>query len=234
MSTLYRLFLGNLASRGRLIGLVLLGGVAVLVGFAIGQNELADKLDDGTVMVANLGLALIVPVVTLVLSSAALGDPNEDGTLVYLWLRPIARWKLTVSAMLAALTVSLPVVVIPMAVAASLTGGGDDLVVATIAACAVAVVAYCGLFTFLGLRVKRAMAWGLAYILVWEGFVARAGDGAEALSIRSHTVSVLSRLADGPRRMWESTMTTGIVVPLVAAVVAAVLTTRRLQRQDVA
>jgi len=234
MSTLYRLFLSNLASRGRVVGLLALGMLAVVVGWAIGMSDTADPLDDGTTMVANLGLALIAPVVTLVLSSAVLGDPNEDGTLVYLWLRPVARWQLATAATAAALTVALPIVVVPLAIAAALTGGGGELVTGTMAACAIAVVGYGGLFTWLGLRIKRAMPWGLAYILVWEGFIARAGDGTEALSIRSHTVSVLSRLADGPRSMWESTMSTGVLVPVLAGLVAIYFTSRRLQLQDVA
>jgi ABC-2 type transport system permease protein len=234
MAALYRLFLGNLATRGRLIGLTALGVIAIIVGFAMGASDIADPVDDGTLMIAGLGLALIAPVVTLVLTSATLGDPNEDGTPVYLWLRPTPRWQLALSALAAGLTVSLPMCVIPLAIAAGLTGAGSELVMATIVSCSVAVVGYGGLFTWLGLRMKRAMAWGLAYILVWEGFIARAGDGTEALSIRSHTVSVLSRLADGPERLWESTLANGILVPVVAAVVAAYFTGRRLQHQDVA
>ena len=234
MGSLYRLFVSSIATRGRLLGLLALGAVAVVVGFAIGRAEGADPLDDGTLMVANLGLALIVPVVTLVLASAVLGDPNEDGTLVYLWLRPVPRWHLAVAALLAALSVSLPVVVVPMALAAMATGAGGALVGATIAACAAASAAYAGVFTFLGLRVKRAMAWGLAYVLVWEGFIARAGDGTEALSIRSHTVSLLARLADGPERLFESSMPVAVLTPIAVLAVTAVLTTRRLQRQDVA
>jgi ABC-2 type transport system permease protein len=234
MTTLYRLFLSNLATRGRILGLLALGLLAVVIGWAIGASDTADPIDDGTSMIATLGLALIAPVVTLVLSSAVLGDPNEDGTLVYLWLRPVPRWQLAVSATAAALTVAMPIVVVPLALSASLTGGGGALVTATIASCAIAVVGYGGLFTWLGLRIKRAMPWGLAYILIWEGFVARAGDGTEALSIRSHTVSVLSRLADGPERLWESTMSTGVLAPLVVGIAAIYFTSRRLQMQDVA
>jgi ABC-2 type transport system permease protein len=234
MSGLYRLFLSSIATRGRIAGLMALGAVTVLVGIAIGANDLSDHLDDGTLMISNLGLSLVAPVVTLVLASAVLGDPNEDGTLVYLWLRPVPRWQLAVTSTLAALTVSLPVVVIPLTIAAAATKGGGDLVTATAVSCVVAVVAYTGIFTFLGLRVRRAMAWGLAYILVWEGFIARAGGGTGFVSVRHHTVSLLARMADGPHRLMRSSMTTAVVVPLAAALLATYLTMRRLQRQDVA
>jgi ABC-2 type transport system permease protein len=234
MTALYRLFLGFIVTKGRVIGLLSLGAVAVVVGYAVGNNSASDHIEDGTLMIAGLGLSLITPVVTLVLASAVLGDPNEDGTLVYLWHRPVPRWHLAVSAALAALTVSLPIVVIPMTIAAAATNAGSELVVATAVSCSVAAVAYSGIFMFLGLRVKRAMAWGLAYILVWEGFVASAGAGAEFVSVRAHTTSLLTRLADGPRRLESSSTATAIIVPLAAAVAAVYLTMRRLQRQDVA
>lgn len=234
MSALYRVFLSSAITRGRIAGLLGLSVIAVIVGFAVGANEGGDHLEDGTVMIANLGLALIAPVVALVIASSVLGDPSEDGTLVYLWLRPVPRWHLAVAAMGAALTVTVPIIVVPLAISAALTDAGPELVSATVAACAVAAIAYSGIFTFLGLRVKRAMAWGLAYILVWEGFVARAGAGAEFLSVRAHTVSLLTRLADGPRRLESSTLAMSVAVPLVAAALAIAVTVRRLQKQDVA
>jgi len=234
LGALYRLFLSNIATCGRLIGLVALGAVTILVGFAIGANDASDHLSDGTQVIANLGLALVTPVVALVLASSVLGDPNEDGTLVYLWLRPVPRWNLAVAATTAALTVSMPVVVVPLTIAAAATKAGGGLLVGAVAPSVVAVVAYTGIFTFLGLRVKRAMAWGLAYILVWEGFIARAGGGTGFLSVRQHTVSVLARIDDGPEKLVKSSMATAVLVPLVAAAIATYATTRRLQRQDVA
>lgn len=233
MTRLYRLFLSLVMTKGRLAGLLALSAIVVIIGFAIGHNDASDKLDDGTSMIAGLGLSLVAPIVTLVLASAVFGDPTEDGTLVYLWLRPVARWKLALAAMGAGLTASLPIVLVPAMIAAALTGAGPELVAATAASSAVAVVAYTGLFTLLGLRVKRALAWGLAYILVWEGFVARAGKGAALFSVRAHTQSILTRIAEGPARLEHSSMTTAIVVPLAAAVVAGALTTWRLRRQTI-
>ena len=234
MSALYRLFLTTQATKGRLAGLLALGVVGVILGYAIGAGEASDPIDDGTVMVSTFGLALFVPVTTLVFASAVLGEPQEDGTLVYLWLRPIARWRIVASALAATLTVALPVAVVPMAVAAALTGAGGGLVGGAVAACALATVAYAGVFTWLGLRVRRALVWGLAYILIWEGFVARAGDNPSMFAIRAHARSVLTHLSEGPERLITVSPTTGVLVPLAAAVAAAVLTTRRLARQDVA
>lgn len=234
MRPLYRLFLSTQATRGRLLGLLALGAVGVVLGFAIGANEAADAIDDGTILISSYGLTLFVPVTTLVFASAVLGEPDEDGTLVYLWLRPIRRWRIVAAAVAATLTVTLPVVVVPMALAAAATGAGIDLVLASVAACSVATVGYAGIFTWLGLRARRALVWGLAYILIWEGFVARAGDNASRLAVRANARSLLTHLSGGPERLIAVSETTAIVLPLLAAAIALVFTVRRLTRQDVA
>ncbi len=234
MKALYRTFLSTQVTKARLVGLGALGVLAVLLGVAVGAGDSAGSPAAGIDLVSAYGLALFVPVTTLVFASAVLGEPHEDGTLVYLWLRPVARWRLVAMALAAALTVALPVVVLPMTVAAAATGGGAGLVTATLVATTLATVAYAGVFTWLGLRARRALLWGLAYILVWEGFVARAGGTASLLAIRAHARSLLARLADGGPELVEVSLATSILLPLAAAAVALALTVRRLSRQDVA
>ena len=232
MSTLYRLFLRSQLVRGRVIGLGSLGLLAVLLGFAVGATDGAGPRDAAQ-LVSGFGLALFVPVTVLVFASAVLGDPNEDGTLVYLWLRPVARWHMAVAAFAATLTICLPLIVVPMVVSAALAGD-TELVLATVASCGIATVAYAGVFTWLGLRVKRALVWGLAYIMIWEGFVARAGATPARFSIRASTRSLLGTVADGPRDFVELSAAAAVAIPLVAAAIGLVLTVRRLTTQDVA
>ncbi len=234
MRAIYAVFLSTQVTRGRLAGLGTLGVLAVLLGVAVGLGDRVDPMAAGISLVASYGLALFVPVTTLVFASAVLGEPNEDGTLVYLWLRPVARWRLVAMAAAAALTVALPVVVVPLTVASAATGAGAGLVMATLVSTTLATVAYAGVFTWLGLRARRALLWGLAYILVWEGFVANAGGTASLLAIRAHARSLLARLADTAPELVEFSLATSIVLPLAAAGLALALTVRRLTRQDVA
>jgi ABC-2 type transport system permease protein len=233
MIPLYEMFVRSLLRRGRLIALIALGAVGVSIGFAIGANNAADAIDDGTIMITTYGLAVVVPVTTLLLASSVLGDPNEDGTLVYLWLRPMARWRIAAAAIASTLTVALPVTVIPMVIAAAATGGGDDLMRGTAAACILGTVAYTGIFTWLGLRLRRAVVWGLGYILIWEGFVARAGATPSRLAVRASTRSLLARMSHGPERLVSVSSTTAVLIPLIAAIAGAALTVVRLHRQDV-
>jgi ABC-2 type transport system permease protein len=234
IATVYGITVRTQARRGRLAALVLLGVIGVVVAMAIGLSPDVDHLRAGTNFVNAFGLSLFAPVVTLVFASASLGDPAEDGTLVYLWLRPVARSQIVVGTYLASVSVALPLVVITCGVAAALTGGGADLVAGAVASSTLAVIAYAGVFTWLGLRVRRALVWGLAYILLWEGFVASAGQNAARLAVRAYTRSVLRWFTDIDLKLATVSPFYAVVVPLVVGAVGIVVTTRRLRRTEVA
>jgi ABC-2 type transport system permease protein len=231
---LYRLMLSTQVTRARVLSLSAMGLVAVIVGFAIGHADVFDPIRDGTFFIDRLGLSVLVPVATLVFASASLGELNEDSTLVYLWLRPVARWKLAGAAALASFTVTWPLVTIPLIIAASLTGAGGSLVVGTVTGVTISMVGYTGLFVALGLRVKRALPWGLLYILIWEGFVANGNSTAARLAVRSYGRSTLSSVTGVTLRLAQISAPWRWVVPCVVAFVALAYTTRRLSRQDVA
>jgi ABC-2 type transport system permease protein len=234
MTAVYRVLAQMLVTRSRLLALSALGLVAVLIAAALRNADLFDPLRSATRLIDAYGLSLFAPVVSLVFAAAALGDPTEDGTLVYLWLRPIRRASIVTAAFLASVSVALPVTVAPLVLAAALSSGDTSLVVGTAVSAAVAVVAYCALFVWLGLRTRRSLVWGLAYILIWEGFVARAGDSAAKLAVRAYSRSILSEMTDVPLRLAEISFGAAVVVPLLVAAAALAMATRRLNRQEVA
>jgi ABC-2 type transport system permease protein len=230
-AALYALTLRTQARRGRVLMLVALGLVAVVVAAAIRAGSDA-YLEDVTRFLAGFGFALFAPVATLAIASAVYGDMVDDQTLVYIWLRPVQRWVLVAGPYAATLTVALPVVLIPMT-AAAVVGGDSDLVAGTILASTVAVVAYSGLFLALGLRVRRALIWGLLYILIWEGAVASIGGFAARLAIRSYTETIMADFTGVDLGLAADSLAVAVIVPLVAAAVFAAYTTRRLGRMDV-
>jgi ABC-2 type transport system permease protein len=234
LATVYRIILRTQVSLGRIAFLGLLASVGLVVGLAIGVGDVFDRLDAGTNLINAFGLSLYAPVATLVLASAALSDPIDDGTMVYLWLRPMGRWKIGLGALLATWTVTLPLVLVPMVGMAVLSGGGPSLVRGTLLAGSLAVIAYGALFVLLGLWVRRALIWGLAYILLWEGFVAIAGDNAQRLAIRSYTRSLLSDATGVDLFLADISVSASVVVPLVVAALAFGLTAWRLRRMEVA
>ena len=114
---LYRVILRHTVTRPRLLGLGSLAALLILIGWAAGRSDLETRR--AVLLMGNLGLAVLLPIGALILASAALSDLRDDKTLVYLWLRPMDRLPVVVGAYLAALTISLPLTVVPLGAAAA-------------------------------------------------------------------------------------------------------------------
>lgn len=231
----YRVVLTQLVTRGRLIALILVGAVVAAVAAAVGSSDgINDPLEAAVRVIADLGFTALVPIVALVFAAASLGDMRDDGTLVYLWLRPMDRWPVAVGAWLASITVSLPLTIVPLGLASVLVDGGNQLVTATVVACVVGVVAYAALFVLLGLLVRNAIVWGLGYVLVWEGIVAGYGNIPARMSVRGYTRSIITSRTGVDLDLGDLSFAPSVVVPVVAAVVALSFAARRLRTMDVA
>lgn len=229
----YRMLLRMLLTRGRLAGLAALGVLAVLVGLA-GRLANDSDLESVVDLIEVAGFGLFAPVIALVLAAAVLGDLVEDQTLVYLWMRPTPRWRLALAAHAACCTVALPFVAVPMVLMAVAVGQGSDVVAGAGAAAVLAVAAYAGVFVPLGLRLQRALLWGLAYVLVWEGVVASVGSTLARTSLRLHLADVLRDLAGAQPDEFGVATGVSVAVLVVVAVGGVGLTTWLLRRADVA
>jgi ABC-2 type transport system permease protein len=231
MGLSYRVVLRQLTSRARIIGLTLLALIAPISGYALGSSDAS--LNDSVRLVASVGLGLVLPVVALVFGGAAIGDLRDDKTLVYLWLRPMDRWPIVVGAAFAAATLAAPITLIPIVAAAILTGAGNGIVAATLLASIVGLISYICVFTLFGVWLKRFIVWGLAYILIWEGFIAQAGPGVARVAIRAYTRSILVERTGADLKLADYSLAMGVIVPLVFAVVALALASWRLSAQDI-
>lgn len=234
----YSVFVRQIVTRGRLIALGILGALIVVVGWAVGISDAtvtqADSLDNAVHLTINLGLTIVVPVVALVFAAGVLGDARDDGTLVYLWLRPLRRWPVALGAYGSALTIVAPLTIVPVVAAVAMIDHSSEVVIAVALATSLAVVGYTGLFVLLGALLRKSIVWGLAYIIVWEDIASSIGKSAARLSIRGYAGSVLTERTGVIVHEFDFSQTTGVVVMLAVAVVSIVLTSIRLDRVDVA
>lgn len=219
------------ATRSRVISLALLGIAGLVVAFFLGRWT--STLQDAADMVSLFGLAVLVPITALVVASAGFGDPVDDGTLVYLWMKPIPRWKLAFATVLASLTITLPLTVIPTALIPLLMQAPTRLIAPALLASIVALVTYLTIFTAMGLRAKRALMWGLLYIFIWEGFVAQIGGNAARLAVRAYAQSVVSGATGVQFELVQIDQPWAWVVPIIVTLLAFAYTVRRLNRTDV-
>jgi ABC-2 type transport system permease protein len=205
LGALYRLLVRTQITLLRLLGIGALAALSIVIGiFASLSDDAPQAAADA---VSGYGLGLLVPLAALWLGTSAIGDLVEDKLLVYLWLKPVPRWLLPAAAILATVSVVVPLTAVPLAVSTLVPGGGD-LTLATLLAASLAALAYSGLFVAAGLWFRRAVWWGLAFVLIWEKVLAYAAEGAGRFTVIGWASAVLG-------------LASGIEVPLEARSVAA-------------
>ncbi|MCP4958235.1 MAG: hypothetical protein GY925_03090 [Actinomycetia bacterium] len=233
VAVLHRFMVKTSLSVARILMVAGLGALVLAVAFAIGSS--ADQTQTRVAqMVQGLGLAIVVPVVSLVFASAMLGDHRDDSTMVYLWLRPMKPWVVPTAALAAVWTIVVPATVVIVSAAALAAGGDTEALAYSAASALFGSMAYSAVFVLASLLLSRVLIWGLAYILVWEGFVAAGAEGAARLALRSYTISILGGERDVDLDLARHSVTTSIVVLLVVAVLCAVASIRVFRRLDVA
>lgn len=229
-AALYRLLLRLQVTPPRVIGILALGSLEVMLGVLTRSDD--DPLRATTEVALAYGFGLVLPLATAWLATSSIGDLVEDRLLVYLWLKPVPRWQLPAAAVLATVTIVLPLAAVPLLVTA-VVAGTTELIGALVLASVLGVVAYAGLFVAAGLWLRRALWWALLYILVWENGLVRAVDGAARLSIASYSQSLVADAAGVEISYADRLPAASVVVPLVVGLVGLALATFRYRRAEI-
>ena len=226
----YRLLLRTQVTIPRLLGIGGLGALALVIGvFARSDPDPAQAAAD---TVGGYGLGVLVPLATLWLGTSALGDLVEDRLLAYLRLKPVAPWQLPVAAVLATLTVVVPLTAVPLTVATLIAGAGDVGPAAFLAS-AFAALAYAGVFVAAGLWFRRAVWWGLAFVVVWENVISHVAEGAARFTVSGWASAVLSLAPDVNVDREPGPVWLGVVVLTLIAVIGWLIATWRYRRADI-
>jgi ABC-2 type transport system permease protein len=214
-----------------LVSLPLLAGLLFQVADATATpDEFAD--DVTRVMLSSA----ILPLVMLLLATAAFGNEVGDRTLVYLVAKPIARWRIVAPKLLASVAVGgIPVALGGALAVAVIERGDGGGALATGAGLLAGAAAYAAIFTWAGLATRHALLIGLVYVFIWEAALAAHLDGIRFLSVRRYTLALIHALDDGRLAGVDISLS-----PLTAAIGTAVvlacftaLTVRKLMQMDV-
>lgn len=223
--------LRGLMGRRRAILIILLAALPVLVSVII---RLAGGTRDVDAVLQNMVIRAVMPLVALIVGTAAVGSEIEDGTIVYLLTKPVPRWLTALAKLVVAAALTAILVVPSVVVSGLLLGGADTDVAGAVTAYAVAClaggVAYACAFTTLGIVTGRALIIGLAYTLIWEGVIAGLLEGTRFLSVRQATLAVGAGLRDiVDEELLDPAVGAGIiVVVIVGSFVLATVAMRRL------
>ena len=214
-----------------LVALPLLAGVLYHVGDSTTTSgEFADDIT------STLVASGILPLVMLLFATSSFGNELGDRTLGYLTLKPLARWRIVLPKLVAAIVAGGLPVAASGAVAVGVIEGGDLAgAVATGVGLLAGAAAYAAIFTWAGLATRHALVFGLMYVVVWEATLAAYLDGVRFASIRQYALAIVRGLDDDRLRSLDLLLGTGAALVGGAIVVTGftLLAVRRLSRMDV-
>jgi ABC-2 type transport system permease protein len=245
MLAIVRVTARQLTGRTRLLGFGLLSLVpaGLLAAASRSAHPGAIDLELGVLLVVPL-FALVIPITTLILATAALGEERRDKTLSFLVLRPISRLEIAVAKTLAATAVSTGFAVLG-ALALSLTwlavGGSLDVFPPMVLGATLACVMYSAVFVLLGNLAVRSTLVGLLYVLFFESVMVdefsrlavaslwRISLGATLDTMPAHfpARALLASMGD-----WIPSLGSALIVTTAVAVTTVAICTMLLKRTD--
>jgi len=183
----------GLLGRRRIFLLVLLAALPVLIGLLI---RIAGGRPDADRVLDTLVVRFVMPLVALIVGTTVIGSEIDDGTAVFLMVKPIARWRIVLSKALVAAGLTA-VLIVPAVIISSILLSRTDLATtleAFTVACFFGGTAYAIAFLALSAFTSRAFLIDLAYVLIWEGVLASILEGTKFLSIRMATLGIATAL----------------------------------------
>jgi ABC-2 type transport system permease protein len=238
MGQILSLSLRQLTGRRRFILIALVAAIpAGLTVIMVTFGEQVNRPDFAQVMLDGMIVAAVLPIVTMVLATAAFGHEVEDKTLSYLTLKPLSRWRIVLPKSLAVVIVGGPLLV-ASGVAATLIGLDRDVraALAVGVALLIGVSAYSAIFTWAGLVTTRALGFALVYVFLWEGLLTSFLPGVRYLSVRWYTLAVMYGIDEqGLQALGAEAIQfpAAIVGAITVAAAFFWLTVRRLREMDV-
>jgi ABC-2 type transport system permease protein len=236
----YRLTLGQLLGRGRtiLIGALALLPVLVAVVYRLGSEDTRQQEWAATVLLDGLVVTTLLPLAALVYGTAVLGAEIEDGTVVYLLAKPIARGRIVAAKLLASWTLTTATVLASALAAGAIALAGEPqsgILLGFGVGIVLGGLVYSALFVLLSVVTSRALIAGLIYVFIWEGLVNGLFAGTRLLSIRHYTLGIADAFVDLPASDFDAPLgsVTALVLMLVVGALVAWTAVQRLRRFEV-
>jgi ABC-2 type transport system permease protein len=215
LAAYYRLLLKTQLAPVRLLGIAALGAVSILFGLLTRFDESSAQASADAVAAYGLGLAL--PLSALWLGTSVLGDLVEDRQLVYRWLKPVARWQVPLAAVLATASLVIPLTAVPIALT-PVVAGAPEVFPGALLASVLAAFAYSSVFVAAGLWFRRAVWWGLAFVLVWENALGQLAEGFARFTVVGWAGAVLEGASDVSAPTDAGSLGAGVVVLVAVAI----------------
>ncbi len=174
---------------------------------------------------------LVLALTALIVGGSVLGAEIEDGSIVHLLATPVSRRTVVLSKYVVAVALTIAFAAVPEYLAGAIaTGAGSKLAIGLFVGALAGSVIYNALFVMATavFSPSRALAFGLLYVLLWEGLLASLVPGVGLLSAEHYSLAVANSIAHNGDLHANLTAGTGVGMGLVVTVAALVLAVNRL------
>jgi len=188
----------RLMQRSRVFWLILLASVPGLIYGIAGIDLAPDDLSEAFVGIM-LSVGFTYAIAALILTVSTLRDERDAGTLPYLYMRPIPRWSVAVSSLLAGILAAGTIAVggwVATVLAGLIHGADMAVIIPGAALLLAAAVGYAAIFVPVGYLFSRSVLVGLGYLILVELALSGLVSGLAQLSIWRIAASIYVDLVD--------------------------------------
>jgi ABC-2 type transport system permease protein len=142
------------------------------------------------------GFSVVLPLTALIIGTSVLGAEVDDGSIVQLLATPVPRSVVIGSKYAVAAVLTMIFVAVPELLAGLIaTGGVTKLAIGLFVGALAGSVMYNAIFVMLSVLTTRAIAFGLLYVLIWEGLLGNLVAGAKLLSVGHYSLGIANAIA---------------------------------------
>jgi len=175
------------------------------------------------------GFTVVLPLTALIIGTSVLGAEVDEGSIVHLLATPVPRSVVIWSKYAVAVVLTAAFVAVPELLAGLIaTGGPTKLAVGLFIGALAGSVMYNAIFVMVSVVTTRAIAYGLAYVLVWEGLLGNLVSGARLLSVGQYSLGVANGIAHNGTLNAGLTLGTSAVMGVIVTAAALVVAIRAL------
>ena len=169
------------------------------------------------------GFSVVLPLTALIIGTSVLGAEVDDGSIVQLLATPVPRPVVIASKYVVASVLTAGFVAVPELLAGLIaTGGATKLAIGVFVGALAGSVIYNAIFVMLSVVTTRAIAFGLVYVLVWEGLLGNLVSGARLLSAGQYSLGIANAVAHDATAL-NAGLSAGTAITMGAIVTAATL-----------
>jgi ABC-2 type transport system permease protein len=179
-------------------------------------------------VLGDFGFSVLLPLTALIVGTGVLGAEIDDGSAIHLLATPVRRGSVVVTKFAVAAMVTAIFAAVPELLAGLLAPDSGKLAFALFIGALAGSVIYSAVFLLASVLTTRAIAFGLLYVLIWEGLLSNLVGGARILSIAHYCLGIANAIHPDANLDAGLTLATSLILGVIVTIGALILATRRL------